>query len=68
MEELGGEGAELSASLPGRNLRRGKDPGYPLFRKLGGTRTNLGAEARGRILCLCRESNPVHPLCSQTLY
>jgi hypothetical protein len=33
-----------------------------------GPRTGLDAEARGRILCLCRESNPGRPVPSQTVY
>jgi hypothetical protein len=33
-----------------------------------GPRASLDAEARGKILCLCRGSNPGHPARSQTLY
>jgi hypothetical protein len=33
-----------------------------------GPRAGLDAEARGKILCLCRESNPGRPVRSQTLY
>jgi hypothetical protein len=33
-----------------------------------GLRAGLDTEAGGKIHCLCRESNPVHPVCSQTLY
>jgi hypothetical protein len=33
-----------------------------------GLRAGLDTEARGKILCLCLESNPGHAVCSQTLY
>jgi hypothetical protein len=33
-----------------------------------GPRASPDAEARGKILCLCRGSNPSHPAHSQTLY
>jgi hypothetical protein len=33
-----------------------------------GVRAGLDTEARGKILCLCRESNPGRPFYSQTLY
>jgi hypothetical protein len=33
-----------------------------------GLRASLDTEARGKILCLCRGSKPVLPICSQTLY
>jgi hypothetical protein len=32
-----------------------------------GPRADLDTEARGKILCLCRGSNPGLPVCSQTL-
>jgi hypothetical protein len=31
-------------------------------------RAGLDTEARGKILCMCRGSNPDRPVCSQTLY
>jgi hypothetical protein len=31
-----------------------------------GFRAGLDTEARGRILCLCRGSNPFRPVCGQT--
>jgi hypothetical protein len=31
-------------------------------------RAGLEAEVRGKILCLCRGSNPGRPVCSETLY
>jgi hypothetical protein len=33
-----------------------------------GLRPGLDTEARGKILCLCRGSNPGRPFCSQTIY
>jgi hypothetical protein len=33
-----------------------------------GLRARLDTEARGKIICLCRRSNPSRPVCSQTLY
>jgi hypothetical protein len=47
------EGGEWSASRPGRALPRGKDPRYPLDRRLGGLRAGLDTEDRGKILCPC---------------
>jgi hypothetical protein len=52
---------EWSASRPDRALPRGKDPRYPLDRRLGGPRTGLEAEARRKILCPCRGSKPDRP-------
>jgi hypothetical protein len=47
---------------------RGKDPRYPLAGGWVGPRAGLDAEARGKILCLYRGSNPGRPVRSQTLY
>jgi hypothetical protein len=33
-----------------------------------GLRADLDTEVRGEVLCLWRGSNPVRPVCSQTLY
>jgi hypothetical protein len=33
-----------------------------------GPRADLDTEARGKILCLCRGSNPGRPVCNQTLF
>jgi hypothetical protein len=43
---------------------RGKDPRYPLDRRLGGVgpRHGLDAGARRKILYSCRGSNPDHPI------
>jgi hypothetical protein len=47
---------------------RGKDPRYPLDRRLGGPRAGLDAGARRKILCPCRGSNPDRPARSKILY
>jgi hypothetical protein len=57
------EGVEWSASRPGRAL----PPGYLYIGGWVGPRAGLDAEVRGKILCLCRESNPGRPVRSQTL-
>jgi hypothetical protein len=36
------DGGECSASRPGHALSRGKDPRYPLYRRLGGPQTRSG--------------------------
>jgi hypothetical protein len=41
---------------------QGKDPWYPLYRRLGGPQ--MDTEVRGKILCLCRESNLDCPVTS----
>jgi hypothetical protein len=41
---------------------RGKDPRYPLDRRLGGLRAGLDKEDRGKILCPCRGWNPDRPV------
>jgi hypothetical protein len=53
---------------PAALYARGKDPRYPLNRKLGEPQSWSDTEARGKILCLCRGLNPGRPLCCQTLY
>jgi hypothetical protein len=58
------DGGEWSAVL----YPRGKDPRYPLDRRLGGPRAWLDIDARGKILYLRRGSNTGRPVCSQTLY
>jgi hypothetical protein len=42
---------------PAAHYPRGKDPRYPLYRRLGGPRAGLDTEATEKILCLCRGSN-----------
>jgi hypothetical protein len=57
------DGGEWSASRPGRALTPGKGPLIPWV----GPRFGLDAEARRKILCLCRGSNPDRPARGQTL-
>jgi hypothetical protein len=45
---------------------RGKDPRYPLDRRLGGPQSRSGRRDRRKILCPCRGSNPDRPARSQT--
>jgi hypothetical protein len=47
---------------------REKTPGTHCTGGWVGRRAGLDAEARGKILCLCRGSNPGRPVRSQTLY
>jgi hypothetical protein len=46
----------------------GKDPGTHYTGGWVGLGTGLDAEARGKIFCLCRGSNPDRPVRCQTLY
>jgi hypothetical protein len=77
MEALGGErryssysfttsaldGGEWSASRPGRALPPGKGPpGTHCTGGWVGPRAGLDTEARGKIRCLCRGSNPDRPV------
>jgi hypothetical protein len=45
------DGGEWSASRPGRALAPGKEPWYPLYRRLG---AGLDTEVRGKSFRLCR--------------
>jgi hypothetical protein len=48
-----------------------KDPRYPLYRRLGGTRAGLDTEVRGKILSPLQEiepRSPGRPVRIQTLY
>jgi hypothetical protein len=50
---------------------QGKDPWYPLYRRLGEPQTGLDTEARGKILSPLLGNKPQscsHPAHSQTLY
>jgi hypothetical protein len=64
------DGVSGQPHAPGRALPPGKNPRYPLDRKEAGwvSRAGLDTDAREKILCLCRESNPARPVCCQTLY
>jgi hypothetical protein len=62
------EWGEWSTSRPSCALPPGKDPQYALDRRLGGPQSCSEYRARGKILCLCRGSNPSRPVCSRTPY
>jgi hypothetical protein len=66
MQALGvsGQHHALAALYP-----RGKGPPVHIVQEAWvDPRAGLDAETRGKILCLCRGSNPVRPVRSQTLY
>jgi hypothetical protein len=48
------EGAEWSASRPGRALFPGREPPVPIVREGGWARAGLDTECRGKMLCVCR--------------
>jgi hypothetical protein len=56
------DGGEWSASRPGRALPREKDLGTQWTGGWVGPRAGLDTEARGKILCLWRGSNPDRPV------
>jgi hypothetical protein len=63
------DGGEWSESRPGRALPPGeRTPGTHCTGGWVGPRAGLDAEARGKILCLCRGSNPGRLVRRQTLY
>jgi hypothetical protein len=63
------DGGEWSSSRPGRALPLGeRAPGTHCIGGWVGPRSGLDAEVRGKILCLCRGSNPGRPVHSETLY
>jgi hypothetical protein len=53
---------------PGALYPRGKEPRFPLDRRMGGPGAGLDAGARRKILCPCRRSNPDRPARNKTLY
>jgi hypothetical protein len=61
-------GVSGQCHAPATLYPRGKDPWYPLDRRLVGPRAGLDAGARRKILCPCRGLNPDRPARSQTLY
>jgi hypothetical protein len=68
--DLGTRGREWLASRPGRSSPpppQERTPSAPWIGGGVGRTAGLDTEARGRILCLCRGSNPGIPVCSQTL-
>jgi hypothetical protein len=58
------DACEWSASRPDRALSQGRDPWYPLYRRLG----RLQSQSGHRVPFPCRGSNPDRPARSQTLY
>jgi hypothetical protein len=76
MKVLGGKGAQLvlildlgarwgrvwSASRPGRALAWGKDPRYPLHKRLGGPQSRSGQRLEEKSFRLCRGSNLDRPV------
>jgi hypothetical protein len=57
----------LTSALDGRALPLWKSAGTHWIRGWVGLRAGLGTETRGKILSLCRGSNPGRLVCSQTL-
>jgi hypothetical protein len=53
------DGGEWSESRPGRTLPQGKDPRYPLYRRLGGVCDGLDTEARGKYFVSAGDRIPV---------
>jgi hypothetical protein len=64
------DGGEWSSSRPGRALPRGKDPRYPLYRRLGGSQRLCAQRIEEKSLPLpgIEPRSPGRPVCSQTLY
>jgi hypothetical protein len=57
------DGGERSASRPGRALPAGKGPPVPIVQEAGwASETVWTQEVTGKILCLCRGSNPDRPV------
>jgi hypothetical protein len=59
------DGGKWSASHPSRAVPTQRAPDT---HSIGGWVGLRATEVRGKILCLCRGSNPGRPVCSQTLY
>jgi hypothetical protein len=62
------DGVNGQHHAPAALYPRGKDPGTHWTGGWVGPRAGLDAEARRKVLCLCRRSNPGRPVRSQTLY
>jgi hypothetical protein len=65
------DGGEWSASRPNRALAPGKDPRYPLYRRLGGPESRSGHRGYKKILSPLpgiESQSPGRPTRSQTLY
>jgi hypothetical protein len=52
----------VTASRPGRALPPGKEPPVPIVQEAEWAPEPVWTQARGKILCLYRESNPDHPV------
>jgi hypothetical protein len=61
-------GREWSASRPSRFTSRGKSPWYPLYKRLGGSQSDLEAEEKRKFFLLFPESNPGRLVLSPSLY
>jgi hypothetical protein len=56
-------------SFPGRALPTGKGPPFPIgYEREWSPELVWTQKLEEKIVCLCRGSNPVRPVCSQTLY
>jgi hypothetical protein len=55
-------GSEWSAPHPGYALASGKDPQYPLYRRLGGPQNRCGQRLEEKSFHLCRGSNLNRPV------
>jgi hypothetical protein len=65
------DGGEWSASRPAALCPRGKEPRYPLYRRMDGPQSRSGHKAGGRILSPLpgiEPQSPGRPARSQTLY
>jgi hypothetical protein len=56
------EGGEWLTSCPNCGSSPGKGPRYFLYRRLGGLQSQLDAEGRGKVLCLCQAAWLTLPL------
>jgi hypothetical protein len=61
-------GGEWSASLPGHDLPPGKQPPVSIGHEAGWASELVWTQTRGKILCLCRGSDPGRPVSIHTLH
>jgi hypothetical protein len=61
------DGGERSASRPSHTLARGKDPRYPLYRRLGGPQPLWTQRLKEKSFCLCRGLNLDLPVVQSVL-
>jgi hypothetical protein len=62
------DGGEWSPSRPRHFTPRGRNPRYPLYRKVGGPQSRSGRCGVQKISCSCSESNPGRSARSLSLY